>query len=173
MINKLKDIFPKIVENSCVEYINDKEFFIYDCTDDDNDCLTGRCYINQKGQFKVLNTSKKEIGFIAVDKCIFFDDDKHKKSDCIVFDDETICFIEIKDCKVKQRSNRKHDAKLQLKATIEIFKNKIDLKKKIEAYLCIGYSPTRPSILASSMTTRAEFEEELDTSLFEGCQKEF
>ena len=53
----------------------------------------------------------------------------------------------------------------QLKSTIEI-------DKKIEAYLCIGMNPEHPP-RASTSDRILEFEEELDTQLFDGCQKEF
>ena len=90
-----------------------------------------------------------------------------------MFDNNTICFVEIKDCKPKQRSKRKKDAVLQLKSTINIFKENIEFDKKSEAYLCIGFSNTAPAILASSMSMKAEFEEDFNTTLLEGCQKVF
>ena len=172
MENKLKDIFPKIKENGCLKILNDKEFEIYDCTKDDKDCEFGKCYIKKNGNFKVINNFEKKVGFLAIDKCIFFDDDKFKKCDCLIFDDKIISFIEIKNCKTKNRRMRKKDVKEQLKKTIEIFKSKIDIDKNIEAYLCLGFKTTNPSKLSSNMDSLVEFEEELNTKLFEGCQKE-
>jgi len=173
MIDQLKSVFSKIDANECFEIVTDKEFEIYDCKEDDEDCSTGRCYIRVDGDFKVINPNLKDIGFLAVDKCIFFDADKIKKCDCIVMDNDTLCFIEIKDCKSKNRSNRKREAKKQLKSTIEIFESKVKINRIKEAYLCVGVSQARPSKLASSMDSRIEFEEELETQLFDGCQKEF
>lgn len=171
MLTRFKKSFPKIEENECLETINKKEFEIYDCVEDNENCITGKCYITEIGNFKVINEYQKELHFLAIDKCIFFDDDTFKKCDCLVFDEKTISFIEIKDCKQKNRKARKKDAKSQLKNTILILKDKID--KEIEAYLCIGYTNTKPSILASSLDALVEFEEELKTKLLEGCQKEF
>ena len=167
MVNALKEAFPQIDENNCLELLN-KDFEVYDCEEDK------RCYLcEEDGDFKVLNPSQKEIGFIAVDKCLFFDSDDFKKCDCIVFDEDTICFVEIKNCKPKRRKNHKPNAIKQLKATIEIFQNKININKKIEAYLCVGCSSTHPSRTASSKNAQAEFLRDFNALLFDGCQKEF
>lgn len=168
MINDLKKTFSKIEKNRCLETIFDDKFEIYDCEKEK------RCYLCEKdGHFQVLNPNKKKIGFIAVDKCLFFDDDEFKKCDCIVFDEKSICFVEIKECKPKRRKNHKKNAEKQLKATIKILKEKIKIDKKIEAYLCVGCSSTRPSRTASSKNAQAEFLRDFNAILFDGCQKEF
>lgn len=173
MIAELKEAFPIIEENSCFEIITKKNFEIYDCKAEDTSCTTGRCYIKESGDFLVLNPNEQEISFLAVDKCIFLDDDATQRCDAIIYNNDTICFIEIKDCKSKNRSARKKDAKKQLKTTIELFENKINIEKNREAYLCVGTSQTRPSKLASGMDAFVEFEEDLNTMLFDGCQKSF
>ena len=167
MQSSLKKVFPQIEENGCMESLKEKEFEIYDCEEEK------RCYITTEyGQFKVINGSEKEITFLAIDKCLFFDSDTFKKCDCVVFDSNTICFVEIKACKFKQRKSNKKTAISQLKSTIEIFRKEFNMDKKIEAYLCIGMNPQHPP-RASTSDKILEFEEELDTQLFEGCQKEF
>ena len=167
MQNSLQTTFPQIDDNNCLDIVTKKEFEIYDCEEEK------RCYIaTEYGQFKVINILEKEISFLAIDKCLFFDNDKFKKCDCLIFDKETICFIEIKACKFKQRKSNKKTAISQLKSTIEIFRKEFDIDKKIEAYLCIGMNPENPP-RASSSDMILEFEEELDTKLLEGCQKAF
>ena len=167
MQNSLKAIYPQIEVNNCLDIVTQKEFDIYDCEEEK------RCYIaTDYGQFKVINSLEKEISFLAIDKCLFFDNDKFKKCDCLVFDKDTICFIEIKACKFKQRKSNKKTAISQLKSTIDIFRKEFDIDKKIEAYLCIGMNPENPP-RASSSDRILEFEEELDTQLLEGCQKTF
>ena len=168
MIDALKKAFPQIEKNSCLKTQLDKKFDIYDCEEEK------RCYICEKdGHFQVINNNGKEIGFLAVDKCLFFDDDELKKCDCIVFDGDTICFIEIKECKPKRRKGHKKNAEKQLKSTIEVFKSKIKIDKRMEAYLCVGCSATQPSRTASSKNAQAEFLIHLNTILFDGCQKKF
>ena len=168
MKNKLEEAFPQVLTNHCLETNLSEEFWIYDC-DEEN-----RCYItSEDNQFQVKNNTENHISFLAIDKCIFFDDDAFEKCDCAVFNEKTFCFIEIKKSKLRQKKKNRKKAKAQLQSTINIFREKIDFSNlKLEAYLCIGISPTRPSITATSMDMILEFEE-LDTKLFEGCQKEF
>ena len=179
MIKKLKDAFSQIKKNSCFEILKDEEFEIYDCPEADDSCTKGRCYIRINGQFKVINTNEKEINFLAVDKCIFFDDDKFKKCDCIVFDDAVFCFIEIKEFnttrKVGKRRREKREASLnQVKSTIEKFKEKFEIDRRLEAYICVKKATEGiPATQASSSDRKLEFEEELRTKLFDGCQKKF
>ena len=179
MIKKLKDAFSQIERNFCLEILKDKEFKIYDCPELDDSCTKGRCYIRTNGQFKVINSNEKEINFLAVDKCIFFDDDEFKKCDCIVFDNKFFCFIEIKEFnttrKVGKRRRAKREASLnQVKSTIEKFKEKFEIDRELEAYICVKKATEGiPSTQASSSDRKLEFEEELRTKLFDGCQKEF
>jgi len=168
MIDKLKEVFPQIEKNCCLEVIFDEEFEIYDCE------TKKRCYIIEKnGHFKVLNPNNKDIGFLAVDKCLFFDDDNFQKCDCIIFDNYTICFIEIKECKPKRRQGHKKKAEQQLQSTIQIFTDRVKMNRKIEAYLSVGCSSTRPSRTASSKNAQAIFMRDFNALLFDGCQKEF
>ena len=167
MQNRLRTAFSNIKTNNCMEVLTQKEFEIYDCEEEK------RCYIaTEYGQFKVINSLEKDITFLEIDKCIFFDSDKFKKCDCVIFDEDTICFIEIKDCKLKQRKTNKKTAINQIKSTLEIFRDKLEINKKIEAYLCIGMNPAHPP-RASTSDIVLELEEELDTQFFDGCQKEF
>ena len=167
MKNKLEEAFPQISTNHCLETTQDK-FWIYDCEE------KSRCYItHEDNQFHVLNDTNGYISFLAIDKCIFFDDDAFEKCDCAVFNEKIFSFIEIKKSKLRQKKKNRKKAKAQLISTINIFRDKIDFSDiQLEAYLCIGTSPTRPSITATSIDMILEFEE-LDTKLFEGCQKVF
>ncbi|MEA1917779.1 MAG: hypothetical protein U9N42_09705 [Campylobacterota bacterium] len=173
MIDELKEVFVNIKKNNCFKIITEEHFEIYDCKTEDASFTIGRCYIKESGDFQVLNPNKQEISFLAVDKCIFFDEDDTKRCDAIVYNNDTICFIEIKDCKPKNRSSRKKDAKEQLRTTIKLFENKINIEKNREAYMCVGTSQTRPSKLASGMDAVLEFEEDVNSVLFDGCKKNF
>jgi len=179
MIKKLKDAFFQIEKNSCLEILKDKEFEIYDCPEADNSCTKGRCYIRTNGQFKVINSREKEINFLAVDKCIFFDNDEFEKADCIIFDDRTFCFIEIKEFDTERkvgsiRKKKRKKALSQLWSTIEQFRNKFEIDKTLEAYACIQkFGEDRTLTKASTSDKVFAFEKELRTKLFDGCQKEF
>lgn len=171
MINSLKEVFPHLDEKKCLQIITKESFEIFDHEEDK------KCYIvEENGQFKVNNLQQKEISFIAVDECLFTSSDG-SRADCIIFDDEVFCFIELKHCKNKNISRNRQKAKHQLMATIEFFKEKIDIEQKLEAYICVTCSTNEEKI---TMTPRAkneeaqlEFEEFLDTQLFYKCDKKF
>lgn len=171
MINSLKKVFSHIEEKECLQIIDEEAFEIFDHEE------AKRCYIlKENGQFKVLNTSEKEIGFIAVDECLFKSSDD-SRADCIVFDAEIICFIELKHCKNKNIPRNRQKAKSQLIATIDFFKKNIDMNKKLEAYICITCSTNKDKITmtprASNEEAQLEFEEYYNTALFYSCKKDF
>jgi hypothetical protein len=171
MIHSLKEIFPHIEEKECLQLLTQKSFEILDHADDK------RCYILEKdGQFKVINPYQKEISFIAIDECLFRSSDG-SRADCAIYDEEVFCFIELKDCKNKNISANRRKAKEQLIATIEFFRKKIDIKQKLEAYICITCSTNKEKITmtprASNSEAELEFEEFLDTQLFYRCEKLF
>ena len=171
MVNSLKEVFPHIDEKNCLQLITKEAFEIFD-HEEDKKCII----LEKNGQFKVSNPNQKEIGFIAVDECLFNSSDA-TRADCIIFDEEVFCFIELKHCKNKNISRNRQKAKSQLMATIEFFKEKINIEQKLEAYICVTCSTDEERI---TMTPRANneeaqlaFEEFLDTELLYKCDKEF
>jgi hypothetical protein len=171
MINSLKEVFPHLDEKECLHKIRKKDFEIFDHEEDK------KCYIiEENGQFKVLNANEKEIGFLAVDECLF-DSSDGSRADCIIFDDEVLCFIELKHCKNKNIPRNRQKAKKQLVAIIEFFQDNITLNKKLEAYICVTCSSEDGAITmtprANNKQAQLEFEEFYDTELFYKCQKEF
>lgn len=175
MDKKLRTIFTQIEEHHCLETISDSEFYIYDSGEKQ------RCFILSDETnstdiqlFKVINYNNQNIRFLAVDKCLFFDSDKLKRCDCILYNEEYLCFVEIKKVDTaRNRNSAKKTARAQLYSTITIFKERIDFENRIvEAYLCVGYKPTNPAILASSQSAKVAFED-LKARLYNGCQKRF
>jgi len=171
MISSLKELFPHIDEKECLQFISKQSFEIFDHEEDK------KCYIlEENGQFKVINMNEHEIGFVAVDECLFSSSDE-SRADCIVCDDDVVCFIELKHCKNKNIPRNRQKAKKQLITTLEFFKEQINIEQKLEAYICVTCSSNKER---TSMTPRAnneeaqlEFEEYYDTQLFYNCQKEF
>jgi len=172
MISSLKELFPHIDEKECLQFITKPSFEILDHEEDK------KCYIlEENGQFKVINMNEHEIGFIAVDECLFSSSDG-SRADCIVFDDDIVCFIELKHCKNKKQLITKHKkkAKKQLIATIEFFRSNINMERSLEAYICITCTIDERITMtpkASNEEAQLEFEEYYDTQLFYSCQKEF
>lgn len=175
MDKKWQTLFAQIEEHHCLETISDSEFYIYDCGEKQ------RCFILKDETnstdiqlFKVINHNNQNIRFLAIDKCLFFDSDKFKRCDCLLYNKEYLCFIEIKKVNTaRNRNSAKKAARAQLYSTITIFKEKMDLENRIvEAYLCVGYKPTNPATLASSQSAKVAFEN-LKARLYNGCQKRF
>ncbi len=171
MINSLNKVFPHLEEKGCLQFIKKEAFEIFDHKEEK------KCYIiEENGQFKVFNSEKKEIGFLAVDECLF-DSSEGSRADCMVFDEEVGCFIELKDCKNKNIPANRRKAKKQLIAVIEFFQENIKLDRELEAYICVTCSTEDGTV---TMTPRAnneeaqlEFEEFYNTALFYECEKKF
>ncbi len=101
IIEQIKKAFLRCVENNCLIVTNSERIEIFD------DEVAKRCFIRnnetQPIHFTILNPSQKEIAFLAIDKCLFFDDEGWEKCDFVVFDDKTFCFVEIKQAKASRR----------------------------------------------------------------------
>ncbi len=172
IIDQIKTAFIKCVENDCLEITNSEKIEVFD------DEIEKRCFIrqgeNQPVHFTILNPSKKEIAFLAIDKCVFFDEDDWAKCDFVVFDDQTFCFVEVKKAKASQRKKRRIKAIRQLKATVKLFTEQLDFSSyELEAHVCLGGKtiyPSRPARMASEVL---EFEIDFHARLLEGNQKEF
>ena len=156
---------------NCTNNISDTHFLIQD------DIENQPAYIKyDQGQFEVKNNTKKDIGFLQIDDCIYTSKDK-SRCDCAVYDDKVFCFIELKTCKIlSQKANRKK-ADAQLRFTIEQFRSDgIIHDQTLEAYACLtcNYDGKFTKITnARNQNTIVEFEDELNTRLYYECKKEF
>ena len=164
--------YPQITQNSCLEILTDLEFSIYDSE-------MGRCFIQKEEDsvihFTVKNPNQKEIGFLAIDKCIFMDNDKIKRCDCAVFDNKTFCFIEIKETN-NRKSENSRKAKEQLLTTIKEFKDKIDFSdKRLEAYVVVGldFKKISPASKSQDLLSTLKFERLGVTLFHDGNEKKF
>ncbi|AKD55928.1 hypothetical protein SD10_14485 [Spirosoma radiotolerans] len=126
MIDTIRQTFPKIQENNCLQTLTDSEFCIYD-TD------KGRCTIQSDlggiKHFTIENPTQRNLHFLAIDKCLFLDSDGTQRCDCAVFDSKTFCFIEIKEVDhAARRAEQLRKAKEQLKTTILYFQEQLEFK---------------------------------------------
>lgn len=169
MLSQIKNAFPQSELNHCIIALADSEFKILDKDEQ------APASIHTEGSFQVLNPSQKEIHFLAIDKCIFFDSDNLKKCDAAVFDTNIFYFIEIKNIhKLARRSEARKNAKEQLLSTIKIFKERIDFSAySLLAVYSLTDSNTKPypAKTASQLNTEIRFID-LDTTLLEGNQIE-
>jgi hypothetical protein len=168
----IEKVFPQVSQNTCLEIINDIEFSIYDSE-------SGRCFIKKNEEdiihFTVKNPNTKDIGFLAIDKCIFMDNDKIKRCDCAVFDNKTFCFIEIKETNHRKSENSRK-AREQLLTTIKEFKGRIDFSdKRLEAYVVVGldFNKTYPASKSQDLLSTLQFERLGVTLFHDGNEKKF
>ena len=168
----IEKAYPQIAQNSCLEILTDLEFSIYDSE-------MGRCFIQREEDsvihFTVKNLNQKEIGFLAIDKCIYLDSDKIKRCDCAVFDNKTFCFIEIKETN-QRKSENSRKAKEQLLTTIKEFKDKIDFSdKRLEAYVVVGldFKKISPASKSQDLLSTLKFERLGVTLFHDGNEKKF
>lgn len=168
----IEKAYPQIVQNACLKILTDLEFSIYDSE-------MGRCFIQKKDDeiihFTVKNPNQKEIGFLAIDKCIFMDSDNIKRCDCAVFDNKTFCFIEIKETN-QRKSENSRKAREQLLTTIEEFIDKFDFSdKRLEAYVVVGldFRKVSPASKSQDLLSTLQFERLGVTLFHDGNEKKF
>lgn len=171
MIAKIITAFPKLVENKCFS-VQNTDFGIRD----DQDKEQEPSYIVfeiEEAHFKVKNPTGKEIHFIAIDKCLWKDsDDIGKKCDCIIFDDTSFFFIEIKNPKIGRQGNHRKKAEIQLHNTIKAFQSEINVNQyDIYAIICFVKNNS-PKLTTGSQNMKA-FWDNYDITLYERNHWEF
>ncbi len=171
VIDIIKQTFPQTQANTCLQTLTDAEFCIYDTEDKRSEIQTD---VNGLQHFTVENPTKRDIHFLAIDKCIFFDNERILRCDCAVFDSKTFCFVEIKEVDhAARRAEQYRKAKEQLKTTIQHFQEKLTFTtKRIEAYACVGRTTARPARPAADSNEQFEFSE-LGATLYHGNVKRF
>jgi len=156
----------------CSEIITSSNFFIKDGKEKEPAFI-----VDKDGEFEIINTNEKEILFIVTDNCMY-DSEDETRCDCIISDDKTFCFIELKNCKRTAWKNHREKAEKQLENTINNFKSESAIKdKNLEAYMCCTciiddeYTKIKKASNKSEIITY--FEETLNTSLYCDNKKEF
>lgn len=117
---------------SCLESRDEKHFFIQD-----GKTTKEPAYIVlEKGEFEVINNTQEPIYFLPTDSCVY-DSSDNTRCDCIVYNDDTMCFIELKCIKLKNLTKNRKKAESQLEETIKNFlEEEIIQNKNLEAYTC-------------------------------------
>jgi hypothetical protein len=169
MRESIEKAFPRTLENSCLEIISSPQFEVIDkevsrCIWQDGHSESGHLWVN--------NMSQKDIHFLAIDKCLFFDKDNDpSRCDCALFDENRICFVEIKVTNPTKRSVRRAKAIQQLAKTINLFRNSKVNCNSVEAYIC--FSNKFPKNSSVDLNKKLEFELECGAVLKETNQIEF
>ncbi len=159
--------------SECVENINKKRFFIRDGNDQEPVCVA-----EDNGEFEVTNNTSDFLHLLKTDSCVYISK-APKRCDCIIYNNHTVCFIELKLTKRTQWKSWRNSAEEQLEATILQLKDKdITQNKALEAYMCCTYCDINDKITKISRATNKNetityFEDELNTALYCDTKKEF
>jgi hypothetical protein len=173
MKQSIESAFPHVVTGRCLETESALGFELFD-----NPVPPQRCFIRrnheQESHFLVRNPSQKPIHFLAIDKCML-NDDAETHCDCALFDEQTFCFIEMKDAGKRTRKEHRRKAYQQLKATILLFRNREVLldTTTIEAIISFASKDSYPVRTSSSNDAALMFEMECNAKLMEGNEKIF
>lgn len=125
-----------------------------------------------------VNRIRKSVHLLAVDDCVFSSVDP-KRCDCLLFDDQWLCFVEFKlKAKKGRGAANLNKARKQLTTSIQFFRSelmKIDptvFGFKPEAY-AVMRTNVYPTISSSRNTVFTRFLEETGVPLFEANVKQF
>ncbi|MEM7539442.1 MAG: hypothetical protein AAF639_45215 [Chloroflexota bacterium] len=179
LIDILHELYPDRTKN-CIDMENDQQLIVYEGDDsrsylraiseDESDSIIG---------FKITNNKCKSIHLLAVDACFFHSSDEKKRCDCLIFDNYTLCFVELKTNARRHRATKRlKGVRNQIAASIQFFKthilsdSRVVDKYELEAYVVMKdnvYPRSRPSHQA----TLLDFLEQYGVELFEQNTKSF
>lgn len=176
MIDQLTEAFGICKNENCECNINlfyestsESEIFIYDADTLGKELPSSIVNSDSNYQIKLVNEEEKEIIFIKIDQCLIIDN-KIRRCDCAIINQNNFIFIEIKDVKTKQRKIARKEAIAQLTSTIELFLDKIDFTN-LQLFAVIGFKTLRPYVVQPSKNTqRAIFKSKYNIELQEGSQ---
>lgn len=163
---------PRVAQGGCLVSHTARQAVIYDhkkAEDQaDNDLrVDGRCYLRQPDEdgspfdFTVHNQKGKVFHFVAVDKCMFSDEEGGSRCDCLVFNPQLSLFIDLKENKsVAGRQKGRRKAIQQICATIEWFLAEQLLAdwEQVEVVVANGSRKRHPRLAANSIEKTAELE---------------
>lgn len=159
----------------CTDSITEKHFFIEDGGDQKPAFISF-----ENGEFEVTNNTNNSIYFLRTDSCLYNSKDP-KRCDSVIYNDNTICFIELKCIKPKNFADNSQNAKEQIEETIINFQKHgiLQDKKNREAFISLNchkkkngcYEPITKK--PKNNTVFADFRTRLNTKLYYDTKKEF
>lgn len=149
---------PRVAAGNCLASHTARQVVIYDHKKAKDQPATdrridGHCYLRQPREettpfdFTVRNPSGRVFHFVAVDKCMFTDQDAGRRCDCLVFTDTVSLFIDLKENKsLSGRKKDRHSAIQQICASIEWFmaENLLADREEVEVIVANGTRRRHP-----------------------------
>lgn len=178
LVASLQALFPDRLARNCLDSNDAAHLVVYEGTDG-RACFEALEQTNSVVGFLLKNPDRKQIYLLAVDHC-FFEDHEEPRCDCVLFDNQHFCFVELKLNVVKRRrvTQTLKEARKQLGATIRFFKTAIQPKSEdffdftLEAYV-VMQTAVYPRKRASRDVVFIKFLEEFGVVLYEQNSKSF
>jgi hypothetical protein len=138
----------------CSEKVSDQLIYV-------KDFFGGTSEISDESEAHVIvnNSNSKEVTFLKIDKCVFGDGDRVKKSDFGLFTVNHSYFVEIKEIQSDSHDSRKKkrkEATLQLIETINSFKQQFGLTDLKKTTAVIALIPTFESDYRKIISSREQ-----------------
>jgi uncharacterized protein YjbI with pentapeptide repeats len=169
MIEALINAFDRDISN-CLSQTNSTVIEVYDCYD----CAPSeqRSYIrnndNQPIHFKLSNSQKANLLFVALDNCVLQSADL-SRCDFVIGNFQKLYFVEIKQVSKGQRRSSRINAIDQLHSSITLFREKLDLTHtELIAVICLKAKLIHPLKNATSMAAAVAFKQNYNAILMEG-----
>jgi hypothetical protein len=124
LIERLHKLFALRKVVNCLTASEERNFQICEIQQNKPVCIVAD---PSASGFRIDNPREKRIHVFATDNCFFHEKDG-KRCDCIVFDDTSLCFVELKLNVIthRQATQKAQDGREQLGATIKFFRDSLD-----------------------------------------------
>jgi len=162
----------RVTAGGCLAPNTARQVVIYDHKKADDQLETdtridGHCYLRQPKEetmpydFTVRNPRARVFHIVAVDKCMFSDEEDGSRCDCVVFNDSVSLFIDLKENKsVAGRQKGRRKAIAQICASIEWFlaESLLTDREAVEAIVANGTRKRHPRFTANNIEKTAELQ---------------
>lgn len=173
LLNRIKATFPNLFYTTCLTLEQQREFVVWEDE-------TGRITIATEtapAGLTIHNRHQHPIHLVAIDNCLFDNQNPQERCDGLLFDYFCLCFVELKlnVSSWKRATPAGNEARKQLKQSIYFFKELFnDLWEEVilEAYIVME-SHVYPRARAQRLEIFVSFQEETGVSLFEQNKKIF
>lgn len=148
MINQIQEAFPHIIENVCLNSINDKHTFIFEDKEQNKGII-----VSDKDNYHlhIENKTKYYFHFLQNDDCVM-KNIKGGQCDYVIFNNQSIYFTEIKIA-AGHLANHRKNAYDQIENTFKFYSREINFVNDyiVNALVCF---PTKRRIVKPSESTK-------------------
>lgn len=163
MIDQIREVFPNITEEVCLNSINNKHTFVFEDIDNGKGI-----FVSDKDLYHlhIENNSNDFFHFLQNDNCVM-KRIRGGQCDYVIFNQREIHFTDVKVAKGNFQNHRK-DAYSQIENTYKYYSDKIVFSNNILLYGLVCFPSKRRIVQSSKSTKRKEFKINYNIDLKEG-----